>query len=156
MAPELARGKAVDRRADIWAFGVVLYEMRTGRRLFDGDDASDVLAAVLRQDVDWTALPADVPAGVYRVLRRCLDRDQRKRLGAIGDARFDLDEPERAIRRLRRIAERRLPRAGWIDGRVPGVRRTGLAALRAAGRARGAAVRREVAEDNRGSRAAGR
>ena len=94
MAPEQARGKAVDRRADIWAFGVVLYEMLTGRRAFDGEETSDILAAVLRQDVDWTALPADTPAGVRRVLRRCLERDPRKRLGAIGDARFDLDETE--------------------------------------------------------------
>ena len=63
MAPEQARGKAVDRRADIWAFGVVLYEMLTGRRLFDGEDASDILAAVLRQDVDWTALPGGDASG---------------------------------------------------------------------------------------------
>jgi eukaryotic-like serine/threonine-protein kinase len=92
MAPEQARGKSVDRRADTWAFGVVLYEMLTGRRMFEGDEVSDVLAAVLRQDVNWTALPASTPAPVRRLLRRCLDRDPRRRLGAIGDARLDIDE----------------------------------------------------------------
>jgi serine/threonine protein kinase/Tol biopolymer transport system component len=92
MAPEQARGKSVDRRADIWAFGVVLYEMLTGRRLFEGDEVSDVLAAVLRQDVTWTALPATTPASIRRLLRRCLERDPRKRLSAIGDARLDIDE----------------------------------------------------------------
>ncbi len=90
MAPEQARGKAVDRRADIWAFGVVLYEMLTGRRTFDGDDTSDVLAAVLRQEIDWTALPADTPSGVRRLLERCLDRDVRQRLRDIGEARVAL------------------------------------------------------------------
>jgi Tol biopolymer transport system component len=92
MAPEQARGKSVDRRADIWAYGVVLYEMLAGRRLFEGDDVSDVLAAVLRQDVDWTALPAATPAPIRRLLKRCLERDARKRLSAIGDARLDLDD----------------------------------------------------------------
>ncbi len=96
MAPEQARGKAVDRRADIWAFGVVLYEMLTGRRAFEGDEVSDVLAAVLRQDIDLTALPAATPPGVRRMLRRCLEKDPRKRLSAIGDARLDLDDLEPA------------------------------------------------------------
>ena len=68
MSPEQARGKAVDRRADIWAFGVVLYEMLTGERAFKGDEISDVLAAVLRQDVDWMALPTSTPAPVRRLL----------------------------------------------------------------------------------------
>ena len=94
MAPEQARGKAVDRRADIWAFGVVLYEMLTGRQLFDGDNISDVLASVLKTDPDWTALPADTPASVRRLLRRCLEKDPRKRLSSIGDARLELDERE--------------------------------------------------------------
>ena len=93
MAPEQARGKAVDKRADIWAFGVVLYEMLTGRRLFAGDDTSDVLAAVLRQDFDWTALPFDTPRPVRRLLERCLQRDARQRLRDIGEARVLLSEP---------------------------------------------------------------
>ena len=69
MAPEQARGKSVDRRADIWAFGVVLYEMLTGRRAFDGEETSDILAAVLRQDIDWAALPTGTPPAVRRLLR---------------------------------------------------------------------------------------
>ncbi len=97
MAPEQARGKAVDKRADIWAFGVVLYEMLTGRRAFDGEDTSDILAAVLRQEIDWAALPAGTPSAVRRLLRRCLEKDPRKRLSAIGDARLELDETEPAV-----------------------------------------------------------
>ena len=94
MAPEQARGKAVDRRADIWAFGVVLFEMLTGRRAFPGDDISDVLASVLKSDPEWNAVPAGTPPSVRRLLRRCLEKDPRKRLSAIGDARLDLDEPD--------------------------------------------------------------
>ena len=90
MAPEQARGKAVDKRADIWAFGVVLYEMLTGRRAFGGDDMSDILAAVLRQDVEWTALPADTPPRLRRLLQRCLERDTKTRLRDIGEARIEI------------------------------------------------------------------
>jgi Tol biopolymer transport system component len=93
MSPEQARGKAVDRRADIWAFGVVLYEMLTGRRAFEGEEVSDLLVAVLSKDVDLTRLPADVPAPVRRLLRRCLEKDPKRRLGYIGDARLEFDEP---------------------------------------------------------------
>ncbi len=96
MAPEQARGKSVDRRADIWAFGLVLYEMLTGRRAFEGDEISDVLAAVLRQDLDFSTLPPDTPPAVRRLLRRCLEKDPRKRLGAISDARIELDDQELA------------------------------------------------------------
>ena len=92
MAPEQARGKAVDRRADIWAFGVVVYEMLTGRRPFDGDDTSTTLASVLKDDVSWQALPADLPAPAHRMLRRCLEKDPRRRLSAIGDARIELED----------------------------------------------------------------
>jgi serine/threonine protein kinase/Tol biopolymer transport system component len=96
MAPEQAKGKAVDKRADIWAFGVVLYEMLTGRRAFDGEDVSEMLAAVLKSEPDFTAVPADTPASVRRLLRRCLEKDPRKRLSAIADARFELEETEPA------------------------------------------------------------
>jgi serine/threonine protein kinase len=92
MAPEQARGKAVDRRADIWAFGVVVYEMLTGRRPFDGDDFSTTLASVLKDDVRWQALPANLPAPAHRMLRRCLEKDPRRRLSAIGDARIELED----------------------------------------------------------------
>ena len=91
MAPEQAQGKPVDRRADIWAFGAVLYEMLAGRRAFDGESRSDTLAAVLRQDVDWQALPPETPSSVRRLLARCLDRDATRRLRDIGEARIALE-----------------------------------------------------------------
>ncbi len=94
MSPEQARGKAVDKRADIWAFGVVLYEMLTGRMVFALETVSDTLAAVLRADIDWTRLPAGVPPKVRRLLQRCLARDLKKRLRDIGDAWMELDAPE--------------------------------------------------------------
>jgi len=92
MAPEQARGKPVDKRADIWAFGVVLWEMLTGERLFEGETVSDVLAAVLTREPDWSQLPAGAPPGVRRLLRRCLARDRRERLRDIGDALGELRE----------------------------------------------------------------
>ncbi|TAK16046.1 MAG: serine/threonine-protein kinase [Acidobacteria bacterium] len=91
MAPEQAKGRAVDRRADIWAFGVVLFEMLAGERAFKGDDVSDVLAAVLRQEIDWKVLPAGTPKKLRRVLERCLERDPKKRLRDIGDVWSDMD-----------------------------------------------------------------
>jgi serine/threonine-protein kinase len=92
MAPEQAKGRTVDRRADIWAFGVVLYEMLTSRRLFDAEDLSETLAAVLTRDVSMTTLPAAIPARLRALLRDCLIRDPRQRLRDIGDARIVLDK----------------------------------------------------------------
>src|SRR6185369_13121447 len=92
MSPEQARGKPVDRRADIWAFGVVVYEMLTGSRLFAAETWSDTLAAVLTTAPDWSLLPAETPRPVRRLLRRCLERDSRRRLGWIGGARLELDD----------------------------------------------------------------
>src|SRR6266536_1885576 len=80
MSPEQAAGKPVDKRSDLWAFGVVLLEMLTGRPVFAGETVSHVLAAVLRAEPDWGALPADTPAPIRRLLRRCLDKDRRRRL----------------------------------------------------------------------------
>jgi len=94
MAPEQARGTAVDRRADIWAFGAVLFEMLTGRRLFGGELISDVLANVLKETVDLGRLPAGTPPELRRLLRRCLERDPRLRLRDIGEARIALASPE--------------------------------------------------------------
>jgi len=90
MAPEQARGRTIDKRADIWAFGCVLYEMLTGRHAFDGDDVSTMLAAVLKSDPDWQLLPADTPAGLRRLLVRCLNKDPKDRLQAMGDARIEI------------------------------------------------------------------
>src|SRR5260221_719591 len=94
MSPEQARGVPVDKRADIWAYGVVLYEMLTGRELFSGETISDSLAVVLKTDPDWSALPAETPAPIHRLLRRCLQRDRKKRLRDIGDALVEIDEAQ--------------------------------------------------------------
>jgi Tol biopolymer transport system component len=92
MSPEQARGKPVDKRSDIWAFGCVLYEMLTGRRAFGGDEITDTLALIITKEVDWTALPRSTPSSIHRLLHRCLEKDRRKRLADIADARFDLDD----------------------------------------------------------------
>jgi hypothetical protein len=91
MAPEQAKGKTVDRRADIWAFGCVLYEMLTGRRAFGGEDVSDTLANVLKVEPDWTRLPVSVPARVHQVLRSCLQKDARQRIADARDVRLALE-----------------------------------------------------------------
>jgi len=95
MSPEQARGEAVDQRADLWAFGVILFEMLTGNQYFAGDTISDTLAAVLRAELDWDLLPDNTPANVRRVLRRCLTRNPKDRLRSAADARLELvdDEP---------------------------------------------------------------
>jgi hypothetical protein len=96
MSPEQARGRTVDRRADVWAFGCLLYECLTGRRVFPGDTISDILAEVLKSEPDWSALPAETPASVRRLLRRCLAKDPESRLRDLGDAALELvetDEP---------------------------------------------------------------
>ncbi len=92
MSPEQSRGHAVDKRTDIWAFGCVLYEMLTGRPLFAGETTSDTLAAVLKQEPDWQALPADTPPGIRSLLRRCLKKALVDRLHDIADARIEIQE----------------------------------------------------------------
>jgi len=91
MSPEQARGKSVDKRSDVWAFGAVLYEMLAGRPAFAGDTVTDIIAAVVTRDPDWTAIPASTPASILQLLTRCLDKDPRRRLRDIGDARFALE-----------------------------------------------------------------
>ena len=97
MSPEQARGRAVDKRSDIWSFGAVVYEMLSGRKAFEGETISDTLAAVLRADVDWSALPPATPASVRRVLRRCLDRNLKTRFHDVADARIAMDETPDAV-----------------------------------------------------------
>jgi serine/threonine protein kinase/Tol biopolymer transport system component len=92
MSPEQARGQAVDKRADVWAFGCVLYEMLTGRAAFAEATSSDTIAAILHRDPDWSALPPGLPASVITLLHRCLDKDVRRRKREIGDARAELDD----------------------------------------------------------------
>ena len=94
MSPEQTRGKPIDKRTDIWAFGCVLYEMLCGRRPFKGDTRSDTMAAVLERTPAWNLLPLDTPLRVHRLLQRSLEKDPRRRLRDIGDARLDLDEGE--------------------------------------------------------------
>ncbi len=91
MAPEQARGKPVDRRADVWAFGCVLFEMLSGRRAFDGDDVSMTLASVLKHDLDWSLLPDSTPASLRRMIERCLETEPRRRYQSIGDARVEIE-----------------------------------------------------------------
>ncbi len=92
MAPEQARGKRVDRRADIWAFGVVLYEMLAGKPLFSGETTSDLLADVIKSEPNWSQLPGSLPRRIRELLQRCLQKDPRRRLQAIGEARIALEE----------------------------------------------------------------
>ena len=92
MSPEQARGRDADKRADVWAFGVVLFEMLTGARLFQGETISDTLAAVLRQDIPWSSLPETTPNEIKKLLRRCLERDRKNRLHDVADARIVLEE----------------------------------------------------------------
>jgi eukaryotic-like serine/threonine-protein kinase len=92
MSPEQARGHAVDKRTDVWAFGCVLYEMLAGRRAFSGETISDTIAAILSREPDWTALPPALPPEVYRLVRRCLQKDVRRRIHDVADARVEIDE----------------------------------------------------------------
>ena len=92
MSPEQARGKSVDRRSDIWAFGVVLYEMLTGTRAFRGEAVADCLAKIIERNPDYDALPPDVPPSIRQLVFRCLEKDQRERLRDIGDARIEIKQ----------------------------------------------------------------
>ena len=126
MAPEQAKGKPVDRRADIWAFGCVLYEVLTGKHAFEGETVSDVLAAVIMKDPDWTMVPESTPASIRKLLRRCLEKNPRGRLQAIGEARIAIEEtlggerdvapgfsPARADPSLRSGQALRVGATGW-------------------------------------------
>jgi len=92
MSPEQARGRAVDKRADLWAFGCVLFEMLTGQRAFGGDDVTDTIVAVVSKDPNWQALPASTPLGIRRLLAHCLEKDPKKRLDSAAAARIEIDE----------------------------------------------------------------
>jgi len=130
MSPEQARGRETDRRADIWAYGCVLFEMLTGRRAFEGDTVSDTFAAVMRDDPDWSALPASLPPGVPWLLRRCLVKDPRARLQAIGEARIALGDP--SGRSLVGVVATSDHGAGAATSTPPARTRTGLLVAAAA------------------------
>ena len=117
MSPEQARGKAADKRTDIWAFGCVLYEMLTGRRAFPADEAPDVMAAILAKEPEWTALPPETSPSIERLLRRCLQKDRARRLADIADARLEIDEAQsgelpRHVPESRRL--RTAERVAWV------------------------------------------
>ena len=112
MSPEQVRGERVDRRADLWAFGCVLFECVTGRRAFPGDGVAEVLARVLEVDPDWTLLPADLPPGAARLLRRCLRKPVAQRLRDMGDARLEIEEAMAGGERSVPEASRDRPR--WL------------------------------------------
>jgi Tol biopolymer transport system component len=108
MSPEQARGQTVDKRTDIWAFGCVLFEMLTGTAVFAGATVTDTLAAIIEREPDWNALPATTPPAVQRLLRRCLEKDPRRRLRDVGDAQLELDDTATtapaAVQRSRRVS----------------------------------------------------
>src|SRR5277367_2622677 len=120
MSPEQAKGKAVDRRADIWAFGCVLYEMLTGHLAFSGETVTDTLAAVIMKDPDWSQLPTATPVRVRVLLQRCLQKDPKQRLRDIGDARISLEEvlsgaPDSSLGGAPQVAVPRWRRAlSWV------------------------------------------
>jgi serine/threonine protein kinase/Tol biopolymer transport system component len=121
MSPEQARGKPVDRRCDIWSFGCVLFEMLAGERPFEsGETVSDAIAAILRSEPKWSALPLDVPAHITALLRRCLQKDPRKRLPHIGVVRLELEEgtvgnlPPESVRKMKQPKQRRWTRAAAV------------------------------------------
>ncbi len=97
MSPEQAAGKAVDKRSDLWAFGAVLMEMLTGRQVFNGETVSHVIAAVLKDEPDWSALQTNTPLSIRRLLRRCLEKDRKRRLPDAADVRLEIDEAPESI-----------------------------------------------------------
>ena len=135
MSPEQARGRPVDKRTDVFSFGCVFYECLTGKRAFPGETISDSLAAVLRAEPDWDALPPETPVAVRRLLRRCLQKDARRRLHDIADARIELEEvvssPE--ARATQPLATRR-PQIGRLLLWALGGALVGIVAVYSAGR----------------------
>jgi len=100
MSPEQAKGKPVDKRADIWAFGCILYECLTGKRAFEGETITETLASILKGEPDWTALPVMIPPNVRFVLRRCLEKDMSRRFRHAADVRIEIEETLAAPQRL--------------------------------------------------------
>jgi eukaryotic-like serine/threonine-protein kinase len=118
MSPEQARGKVVDKRTDIWAFGCVLYHMLTGRKVFVGDTISDTIAAILGREPDWTALSSATPPAIRRLLSRCLEKDLDRRLHDIADARIEIDDVMRQPHASGDEVSTRHDHAGWVPRRA--------------------------------------
>ncbi|HEV3214821.1 MAG TPA: protein kinase [Vicinamibacterales bacterium] len=115
LSPEQARGKPVDKRSDIWAFGCVLYEMLAGRPVFPGETISDTIAGVLERQPDWHALPASTPSSVRQVLKRCLEKDPKARFRDIGDVRLQIEDTIAPSTALAHAARPVGPRAGRLE-----------------------------------------
>jgi serine/threonine-protein kinase len=130
MSPEQAKGRAADKRSDIWAFGCVLYEMLTGKRSFDGEDVSDTLAAVLRGEPDWTRLPAQLPLAIRVVVERCLKKDRRQRMGDLSTALLLFTESDLLVIRASPSARFVRERLMWLGTVTIIVAIFGLWALR--------------------------
>src|SRR5215208_5449246 len=114
MSPEQATGAVMDKRADVWSFGVVLFEMLTNRRLFEGETATHTLADVIRAEIDWARLPATTPRAIRHLLTRCLERDPRRRLRDIGEARIEIERQlEQSASAARSAPVRIVAPAGW-------------------------------------------
>jgi serine/threonine-protein kinase len=135
MAPEQARGKPVDKRADLWAFGCVVYEMLTGRPAFEGAEVTDVLARVIEREADFARLPSSTPAAIRRLLRRCLEKDRRRRLADAADARLEIDEALTMPASETSAAPATGSQGGWRRGAL-----VAAAALALGGAAAGSAV----------------
>ena len=147
MSPEQASGKPVDKRADIWAFGCVLYEMLTGQRAFDGQGVSETLARVLEREPDWARLPATLSPALRTYIKRCLQKDPRQRVQAIGDVRLALEgafettvgltaAPAVALwQRVGLVGVARSSRAARSSARWCGLPRAGLSRCRLVSRA---------------------
>ncbi len=132
MSPEQAAGKAVDKRSDLWAFGVVVMEMLTGRQVFKGETVSHVLAAVLKDEPDWTALPLQTPASVRTLLRRCLEKDRKRRIADAADVRLEIDDAPLAASGDGMRVGVPVPQAAWrlaLPWAVVGALAAGLATV---------------------------
>src|SRR5262249_52312188 len=133
MSPEQAKGKPIDKRSDIWAFGCVLYEILAGARAFGGEDITDTIAAVVTRDPDWTRLPPLTPDSIRRLLRRCLTKSVQQRLRSIGDAALEIDDatqPVRDVSNAGAVAQPlKSPVARWVHPAVAGVILVAVAAL---------------------------
>ena len=131
MSPEQAKGRAADKRSDVWAFGCVLFEMLTGQRAFDGEDVSDILAGILRGEPDWSAFPSEVPEWMRTLIRRCVEKDRRARIPDMSVVRFLMTEATAAAAAPPRAKRARVPRgkiaAIAVGGAVAGAALLGAA-----------------------------